>query len=56
MSARRKYMKYLLIISHNDFFAPTETLLKDIGAWIKKMERRGVRIYGNPLQKVLFRF
>jgi len=49
-------MKYLLIISHNDFFAPTETLLKDIGAWIKKMERRGVRIYGNPLQKVLFRF
>jgi len=43
-------MQYLLIISHDDFFAPPETLLKDIGAWIKKMERRGVRVYGNPLR------
>jgi len=43
-------MQYLLIISHDNFFAPTETLLKDIGAWIKKMERRGVRVYGNPLR------
>ncbi len=43
-------MQYLLIISHDDLFTPTETLLKDIGAWIKKMEHRGVRVYGNPLR------
>lgn len=43
-------MKYLLIISHDDSFRPTETLLKDIGSWIKKMENRGMRVYGNPLQ------
>jgi len=50
MPARRKHMQYLLIISHDDSFTPTETLIKDIGAWIKKMERRGVRVYGNPLR------
>lgn len=43
-------MQYLLIISHDDLFRPTEDLLKNIGAWIKKMEARGVRVYGNPLQ------
>jgi hypothetical protein len=43
-------MKYLLIISHDDQFAPTEALIADIGAWIRKMERRGLRVYGNPLQ------
>ena len=43
-------MHYLLIISHDDLFRPTEDLLKNIGAWIKKMEDRGVRVYGNPLQ------
>lgn len=43
-------MQYLLIISHDDLFRPTENLLKDIGVWIKKMEERGVRVYGNPLQ------
>lgn len=43
-------MQYLLIISHDNLFAPTETLIQDIGAWIKKMERRGVRVYGNPLR------
>ena len=43
-------MKYLLIISHDDVFTPTEALVKDIGAWIKKMERRGIRVYGNPLR------
>jgi len=43
-------MKYLLIISHDDFFRPTETLVKDIGAWIKKMERQRIRVYGNPLR------
>lgn len=43
-------MQYLLIISHDDLFIPTETLLQDIGAWIKEMERRGVRVNGNPLR------
>lgn len=43
-------MQYLLIISHDDTFAPTEALLKDIQAWIRKMEHHGVRLYGNPLR------
>ena len=43
-------MQYLLIISHDDFFTPTKTLIKDIGAWVKRMEGRGVRVYGNPLR------
>jgi len=43
-------VQYLLIISHDNSFRPTDALLKDIGAWIKKMEDRGVRVYGNPLQ------
>lgn len=43
-------MQYLLIISHDDFFTPAETLLQEIGAWITEMDRRGVRIHGNPLR------
>lgn len=43
-------MQFLLIISHDDFFTPTETLFQDIGTWIKKMECRGIRVYGNPLR------
>lgn len=43
-------MQYLLIISHDDRFRPTEDLLRNIGVWIRKMEDRGVRVYGNPLQ------
>lgn len=43
-------MQYLLIISHDDSFTPTEELVKDISAWIKEMETRGVRMYGNPLR------
>lgn len=43
-------MQYLLIISHDDTFAPNETLFRDIGAWIKTMQRRGIRVYGNPLR------
>lgn len=50
MPSRRTDMQYLLIISHDDFFTPTETLIKDIGTWIKEMELRGVRVYGNPLR------
>lgn len=43
-------MQYLLIICHDDSFTPTETLVKEIVAWIKKMEGRGIRVYGNPLR------
>jgi hypothetical protein len=50
MPIRRNYMQYLLIISHDDFFAPNEALFQGIGAWIKEMERRGIRVYGNPLR------
>jgi hypothetical protein len=48
MPARRKHVQYLLVITHDDSFTPAETLIKEIGAWIKKMECRGVRVYGNP--------
>jgi len=50
MPVGRNHMQYLLIISHDDFFTPTKTLIKDIGAWVKRMEGRGVRVYGNPLR------
>ncbi len=43
-------MQYLLMICHDDTFTPSETLVSDIGAWIKEMESRGVRVYGNPLR------
>jgi hypothetical protein len=43
-------MQYLLIISHDDEFKPTERLVADIRAWIKEMERRGIRLQGNPLR------
>ncbi|WP_419657341.1 putative integrase [Desulfosarcina variabilis str. Montpellier] len=43
-------MQYLLIISHDDLFRPTADLIENIGAWIKKMEDRGIRVHGNPLQ------
>ncbi len=43
-------MQFLLIITHDDAFAPTETLLAEIDAWISKMKTMGIRKYGNPLQ------
>jgi len=43
-------MQYLLIICHDDSFTPTEILVKEIVAWIKKMEGRKIRVYGNPLR------
>lgn len=43
-------MHYLLIICHDDAFRTTETLVADILGWIKEMERRGIRVYGNPLR------
>ena len=43
-------MQYLMIICHDDSFAPTETLVTEIVAWDKEMEGRGIRKYGNPLR------
>jgi hypothetical protein len=43
-------MQYLLIIAHDEAFAPNETLVAEIVAWIEEMEGRGVRVYGNPLR------
>ena len=43
-------MRYLLIISHDGSLVPTGALVKGIGAWIRSMERRGIRIGGNPLR------
>lgn len=43
-------MQYLMLICHDDAFRPADTLVKDTVAWVKKMERRGVRKYGNPLR------
>ncbi|KQV88957.1 YciI family protein [Pelomonas sp. Root1237] len=43
-------MNYLLIIAHDDGFAPTERLVAEIMDWIKSMEARGIRVQGNPLR------
>ena len=43
-------MQYLLIICHEESFAPTKTLVSEIVAWVKEMEGRGIRKYGNPLR------
>lgn len=43
-------MQYLLIICHDESFVPAESLFTDIAAWIKEMEGRGIRKYGNPLR------
>lgn len=43
-------MRFLLIISHDDSFRPTDALVADIGRWIREMDRQGVRIHGNPLR------
>ena len=43
-------MQYLLIICHDASFAPTPALVAEIGAWVKKMEGRGILKHGNPLR------
>lgn len=43
-------MQYLLIISHDASFAPTDSVVAGIVAWIKDMQHRGIRRYGNPLR------
>jgi hypothetical protein len=43
-------MQYLLIISHDKKFQPTEQLIGDIHTWINDMQKRGIRLQGNPLR------
>lgn len=43
-------LHYLLIIAHDDTFAPTERLVTEIRDWVTAMEARGVRVHGNPLR------
>ncbi|HWI66505.1 MAG TPA: YciI family protein [Symbiobacteriaceae bacterium] len=43
-------MRYLLIICHDESFAPAETLFGEIGAWIGEMVDRGIHIDGQPLR------
>ena len=43
-------MLYLLIICHDDSFAPSEGLIAAIQEWGLEMDRRGVRLDGQPLR------
>ena len=43
-------MKFLLILGHDEKFAPTPQLLSDIGAWVRVQTRRRVRLDGHPLK------
>lgn len=43
-------LQYLLIISHDADFQPTESLVGDIFGWIEDTTARGKRIAGKPLQ------
>jgi hypothetical protein len=43
-------MLFLLIIAHDEAFAPDEQLFADIGAWIARMDSEGLRRGGNPLR------
>jgi len=42
-------MHYLLIISHDDYFAPTPKLVPEIVAWTKKRRDERVLVDSNPL-------
>jgi hypothetical protein len=43
-------MLYLLIICHDDSFAPSEGLIAAIQEWDLEMDRRGLRLDGRPLR------
>ena len=43
-------MKFVFIISHDDTFAPTPRLIRDILGWVRTQERRKVRLGGEPLK------
>ena len=46
-------MQFLLIIAHDDAFAPTEELVGQIMSWIKRMTDQGIRIEGRPLRPAI---
>ena len=41
-------MLYLLIICHDDSFAPSGALVAAIQDWDLEMDRRGIRLDGRP--------
>ena len=43
-------MLHLLIICHDDSFAPSEALVAAIQDWDLEMDRRGIRLDGRPLR------
>jgi hypothetical protein len=43
-------MQFLLIISHDDKFRPTDQLLAEIGQWTRETRLAGVLAGGNPLR------
>jgi hypothetical protein len=43
-------MLYLLIICHDDAFAPSGALVAAIHDWDLEMDRRGIRLDGRPLR------
>jgi len=43
-------VQFLLLISHDDTFVPTQKLVEDILAWGAEMDRRGIRLDGRPLR------
>lgn len=43
-------MQFLMIIAHDDAFAPTEELVGQIMSWIKRMTDQGIRLEGRPLR------
>ena len=43
-------MQFLLLITHDDWFVPTEGLVADIHRWDEEMDARGLRLEGKPLR------
>jgi hypothetical protein len=43
-------MLYLLLICHDDSFAPSGELVAAIQVWDLEMDRRGIRLDGRPLR------
>ena len=43
-------MQFLLLITHDDAFVPTDGLVEDIHAWDAEMNERGIRLDGRPLR------
>ncbi|MDB5103649.1 MAG: int [Fibrobacteres bacterium] len=43
-------MQFLFLICHDETFTPTNALVTRIISWNAKMAKKGVLVYGNPLQ------